>query len=55
MPNHPDVKKYGRGEIFGLENVFHRGDHFTSAITVNKSNLHRIPMDLFKSYAEKYI
>lgn len=30
--NYPGIKKYGKDDILGIENVFHDGPHFTSAL-----------------------
>lgn len=54
IPNYPCIKKYAKDNIVGLENVFHEGTHFTTAVPDGICHLQRIPLDYYKLLCEKY-
>lgn len=55
MHHQPDIRKYGRNEIVGLENVFYEGNHFTTAVAENPSTVYKVPIEFFKGLAQKYL
>ena len=52
--NYPGIKKYGKFEILGAENVFHDGPHYTSAICETSCSFYKYPIMEFQKLAFKY-
>lgn len=54
ISNQSDLRVYGRNEILGLENVYHKENNFTTAIAQNPTSAYEVPIAYFKQLCEKY-
>jgi len=52
--NYPGIKKYGKDEIVGVENVFHYGKHYSTSYLETKCHVYKYPLDKFRMLALKY-
>ena len=55
IKHHSEIKKYGMGEIVGLENLYNLNDHISTAIVETDSVIISVPINYFREVADNHL